>query len=201
MKKLYTSCKFVKYNNKRSYSEIKKRKKKNKQKAYNKSYSIKANYFRALKKYRSNGYQIIKSPENLCLIANITEVLKFLNEIDNCLSIGKKVFIDLSGVNKLDHPAITTLVSIMTEFRNKNIDFNGFLPFDNKQKRRLKLSGFLTQINKPKDTNIEYEIGRPEQIFTRGDKLIRVDLLKELIVDIEKNVGIPNYNLKGCYRV
>lgn len=146
-------------------------------------------------------YVKISAPIKFSFINKPNETIEFINKLERQYQNKKKVLVDLSRIEELDYSAIAILVSVMFTFKSRNIDFNGTFPSNPTLKKLLIDSDFFKYLNKPVGNNLEYNVGKPNQIFTRANKEVNSEL--GLVVMEEASVTIwgTKRTCKGLQRV
>jgi hypothetical protein len=131
--------------------------------------------------------------------------LRIVYELRALIEKKQKTFLNLKSVEELDNGAITILLSIMTEFKLRGIEFNGNFP-KNKETRSLLLSsGFFEHLfNKTVKTifseDSKFVYGKENQIITKPGKKVIPELARSICVSALKTIGRPDKVNKGLYR-
>lgn len=201
MKKLYTENKFKKYNQYRAEDRLNRRlryqqwvkTKRRSQQGKSKKKIEEANKFK--------DFVEVKAPLKFSFMQNPEETIMFINKLEDLLWLRKKVFIDIEDIETLDYSAITVLVSIMFIFKEKNIDFGGNYPKNKRLKKLLIESEFFKYFKRPKTGKIEYTLGKPNQIFTRGNKKVCPELGKLVMYEASNTIWNEPRTCKGLQRV
>lgn len=141
MKKLYCCENYKKIHKRRLYAFVKKKRKKKKRQ-----------YISPIKRNTNiHNTEPIVAPEHFSLIENTSDCLKFFSAIrnqDNCTLYNglKTVEINLSKINIIDYAAISALIAICENLKNKRVNIRGNLPLNEDCKRLMIESGFLNQM-------------------------------------------------------
>ena len=79
----------------------------------------------------------VSAPENFCIKENPERVIEFINKLNEYLTKRESCYIDLSAVNRLSPDAVVVLLSILSQFKRRQVPFNGNFPDDQLVKRQL----------------------------------------------------------------
>ena len=198
---------------------MKKYQKKEKYKKYNKRHSKKLfkrkqeykkwkqGIFKKRNKKNRTGYFTVDIPGEFTLLSNTSVVLKKINEIRELLKNNKKTFINLKKVNKIDNGSITVLLSIMTEYKLKHIDFNGNFPTNDNARILLLASGFFEHLSRKVvndklfNESSKYVYGKKNQIVTKPGKEVYPDFAKEICESVSKTLKHKEVTSKGLYKI
>lgn len=145
-------------------------------------------------------YTKISAPSNFSFIDDPESTVRFLIKLENLYLRRKSVYVDLSGLKALDHSAVTVLVSVMFSFKARKIPFNGNFPRNTDLARKLVNSGFFRYLDRPIGNNIEYTIGKENQIFARAHKEVNSELGLIVMAEASKTIWGQNRTCKGLQR-
>lgn len=101
---------------------------------------------RSREQKRFKSYEPVKAPEDFSLNENTENVVAFIGLLERRKNEGKSTFVNLNDVARIDYGAIVSLLSIMIQFRESNIKFNGNFPRAVEPKEKLDRSGFLPNL-------------------------------------------------------
>ncbi len=133
-------------------------------------------------------YVHISAPPIFSLTKNPEKTLSFIADIDNCFQNRQKVFVVLKDVETVADGAILVLLSMMTNFKAKNIDFNGDFPRNASARRAIDESGFFDILLMPSTADQDqYNLSR-KRLFTHANKKVDQRLTSSLISDISKKI-------------
>ncbi len=146
-------------------------------------------------------YTKIKAPSNFSLTENAEETLRFIAKIEKCLKSHSKVFVNLTHVEKIAHGAIVVLLSIMTKFQSRHIDFNGNFPNNHQAKKILVDSGFFDQLyRKNISPQSSYAFCR-NKVLTHAGKIVDSNLADTIISEISTLIWGEKRRCPGVQRV
>lgn len=145
-------------------------------------------------------FEEVEAPKKFSFIANPEEVSKFIQELENFYSNEKNVSLSLKNITDLDYSAVTILLSIMVLFKSKNLKFRGNFPKDKKLANLLVDSDFFKYLNQPITPQIQYEIGKENQIFTAGNKCVNSELGLFVMKEASKTIWGEQRTCKGLQR-
>ena len=142
MKKLYTTSEYKLYHARHCIRESSRKIKSKRKRSFNiphieHSYANNPNWINRNK---------VSAPNVFCIKENPQEVVKFINKLNKYLETRTPVFINLSKVEYIAHDAIVVLLSILSLFKKRHIDFNGNFPADEKCCKILRDSGFFSNL-------------------------------------------------------
>ncbi len=129
------------------------------------------------------GYRRVAAPRVFSFINEPEHVSKFVAELSTHFEKSNRVFVVLRNVEIIDYSAIVVLLSIMVQFKTRNIRFNGDYPANQVANKVLQDSGFfkiLSATIKERDT-YEINTGRGDGIFTHSMKRVDSRLTAQLI--------------------
>lgn len=208
MNKLHTSLEYKIRNrriSKKHYKRklVSKSKNKSKRNRYHGKTQDQRNTDRLRNEDRKLGYKSIVPPKKFSFIENTEEVIEFVNKLDHCIRNKEPVSVHLQDIQDLDYSAITVLLSMMFNFKSKNIRFRGFHPKNVLLKEKLEKSGFIKNLYKNiKGESDDYEIGEPNQIFTQANKIVNSNIGINITKEVGKTLhGRENLAFKGMQRV
>lgn len=145
-------------------------------------------------------FTTISAPSDFSFIDDPESTIRFLIKLENLYLKGKSVFVDLSGLNSLDHSAVSVLVSVMFSFKSRNIAFNGNFPANKELAKKLINSGFFKYLGKPIGNKIEYTIGKENQIFARANKEVNSELGLIVMAEASTTIWGVKRTCKGLQR-
>lgn len=152
-----------------------------------------------------NGYTCVDMPTRFTFLSNTAEVLESVAKIKKLLQKACKTYINLDNVQEIDNGAITILLSIMTEYKLKKVDFNGSFPKNPDAKKLLFSSGFFehlfTKVNeKLFSESSKFVYGKMNQIITKPGKLVISSLAAEICESVAITLESKDVIYKGLYR-
>lgn len=166
MKKIFTTSKFIKRNDKRSLDAVRTRKKKKKRKKgfsrNPKPSTGNINTGRRKNKrpsYFNNHKPLIiplKAPSDFSLIYNTEEIIQYFNEAQKVLKEGNRVLFDISEIKKLTTDAIAVQIAKIKDERFiQHSSISGNEPTDEALKELFVQSGFYEYVRTrgPKPVN------------------------------------------------
>lgn len=115
----------------------------------NKEYNFnKVPLYKRVKEEYINASPVV-APQNICLLSQTNECLKFFNELrleKSISKIGRACFVqmDLSKVTEFDYSSICVLIAIIRDLKSKQIYLRGNYPDDETCKNQIIESGLLT---------------------------------------------------------
>lgn len=150
---------------------------------------------------RHKDFKKVKAPNNFSLIENTEESLTFISKLESYLEKKNRVFINLSDVGSISHGSVVVLLSIMIEFKSRNIEFNGNLPKNKIVHKQLVESGFFKQLYKRnihfKDT---YSLCN-NKVLTHANKVVDTELSDTIISEISMLIWGEKRRCPGLQRV
>ncbi|MBK6263607.1 hypothetical protein JKA74_01065 [Marivirga sp. S37H4] len=201
MKKYYSTSEYKKANKRRAVKSHK-RKLVSKEKKKKKLRDKQGKSVEQLKKEDLlKRYIKISAPNKFSFIKYPEETIKFIHKLERQYQNRKKVFVDLSLIEELDYSAISILVSVMFTFKSRNIDFNGSFPENPDLKKLLIDSDFFKYLNRPVGNKLEYNVGKPNQIFTRANKEVNSELGLVVMEEVSETIWGKKRTCKGLQRV
>lgn len=141
----------------------------------------------------------VSAPEHFCIKENPEGVIKFINKLNGCLTERKSCYVDLSAVQQLSPDAVVVLLSILSQFKKRQIWFNGNFPSDRSVKSQLIGLGFLRNLYED-PRSIIYDTSKRDVIRKHG-KTPHGSLAKDLIVQSTKNIWKEQKRCQGVYRI
>lgn len=144
-------------------------------------------------------YKHIEAPHCLSMIENAEGTLAFISELEKSLEQKKKVFVVLKNVEKIASGAIVVLLSIMIQFKNKGVAFNGDHPKNAIARQNLINSGFFEKLYQ--QDGDAYSIRGRSAIFTHADKVVDSKLSDELIYKVSELIWGQPYRCTGVQQV
>jgi hypothetical protein len=88
----------------------------------------------------------------------------------------------------------------MFSFKTRNIQFNGNFPKNGDLAKLLINSDFFKYLNKPISKNIEYALGKENQIFTRANKEVNSELGYIVMAEASSTIWGQKRTCKGLQR-
>lgn len=147
------------------------------------------------------GYKKIVAPAIFSLTENTEETLQFIANLEDCLEAKKKVFVNLTKVERIAQGAIVVLLSIMIKYKSAHVDFNGNFPKEKNAYKRLVESGFLQELYKKKiNLGTKYEICR-NKVLTHANKIVDTMLSDKIISEISSLIWGEERRCPGLQRV
>lgn len=144
-------------------------------------------------------YKRIEAPQCLSMIENAEGSLAFISELEKSLKQKEKVFVVLKNVEKIASGAIVVLLSIMIQFKNKGVKFNGDKPKNAVARQNLENSGFFENLYL--NEGDVYSIKGSSAIFTHADKVVDSKLSNELIHKVSELIWGQPYRCTGVQQV
>lgn len=144
-------------------------------------------------------YKHIVAPQCLSMIENTEGSLAFISELEKSLEQKKKVFVVLKNVEKIASGAIVVLLSIMIQFKNRGVQFNGDKPKNALARQNLVNSGFFEKLYL--HDGDAYSIKGRNAIFTHADKVVDSKLSDELIHKVSELIWGQPYRCTGVQQV
>ena len=150
-------------------------------------------------KRRFASYKHIEAPQCLSMIENAEGSLAFISELEKSLRQREKVFVVLKNVEKIASGAIVVLLSIMIQFKNKGVPFNGDKPKNDLARQNLVNSGFFEKLYL--HDGDAYSIKGRSAIFTHADKVVDSKLSDKLIHKVSELIWGQPYRCTGVQQV
>jgi len=147
-------------------------------------------------------YTEIKAPSSFSLLTNTEETISFINEIENCFTARKRVFVVLEKVTQIDPSAITVLLSVMYKFKIARIKFNGDFPEDEGVKQKLVDSQFFEKLMKPLSSKIDsdYILRKENQIFARANRIVVSEMGEKIMEEASQTIWGKKRICKGLQK-
>src|SRR5690606_11235046 len=125
----------------------------------------------------------------------IGQLEKYRNEV-------KSTFVNLSGVTDIDYGAIVALLSIMVQFKESKIKFNGNFPEQAAPREKLERSGFLTNLYKKSGDGERYCIsnGSNNSVVTYAWKLVDSELSAKIVREASVTIWGSERRCQGVQR-
>lgn len=204
MKKLWTTHKFKKWNQRHAQKSLKR---KLKFKKYRKEKNRSDNgVSQSKRKYKRKfedpfkTYSKVHAPMTLSFIENPIGVVDFISKLEVHFIKKKKVFVVLRDVISIKYDAIVVLLSIMVKFKANKINFNGDFPANFDARRVLEESQFLKYLYKPFKKEERYNLGQQSSIHTHAFKDVDSELGSKLIENASKTVWGEERRCQGVQR-
>lgn len=198
MKKLYTTPTYKAYHARHVTREDRRRLKSMRKRKQQNQYD---NHPQAdTRSYHTNRPKHPKAPANFCIKENPEEVIKFVNTLTRYLKGKIPVFVDLSEIVNISHDAIVVLLSIMYQFKRRNIPFNGNFPDNDLCKKTLNNSGFFEHLYSKQ--NIRYDTSEKDKnVIRKHGNDTSGDIAKDLIRICTENIWGQPCRCQGVYRI
>lgn len=142
----------------------------------------------------------VSAPNVFCIKENPQEVVRFINKLNRYLETRTPVFIDLSRVEYIAHDAIVVLLSILSLFKKRHVDFNGNFPADEKCCKILRDSGFFSNLYETQSIKYDTSIRSKNDIRKHG-KEASGEVAKDLIAICTQNIWGQKCRCQGVYRI
>lgn len=156
----------------------------------------KAREFKLLnKRYKHN----ICAPEIFSFIENPNGVAIFINQLEKCFNKKESVFIHLKNVRVVDDGAVLVLLSVMYDFKNLKIRFNGNHPLDNKLKEYIADTGFFDYLFSESTFVSDYTVNKKNKILTHAAKEIPPKFVEKVVDEASVTIWGDNLGAKGAY--
>ncbi len=206
MKKLYHTLKFKEINkrraldrNKRRLDYLKWRRNRNKS---SQGVSREKHKIQLSERNLFRDYKKVVAPDDLSFLSNTESVINFINILYQHCDAKRQVFVELENVKTIDYAAIVVLLSIMVEFKARNIKFNGDFPIDIKAKELLMKSGFIQNLFKPFKPEDRYKIIplHAHAIHTHAQKNVDARLGQEIIFSSSQTIWNEDRRCQGVQR-
>ena len=196
MKKLYTTHKYKLYHARHCMREFSRRMRSKCKRSFSLPYITHS--------HKGNTNWInknkVSAPEIFCIKENPKEVVKFINKLNNYLENRIPAFIDLSKVTYIAHDAIVVLLSILSLFRKRGIDFNGNFPNDDRCRHTLTNSGFFSNLYETQ--SVKYDTSaQSKNVIRKHGKEASGSVAKELIAICTQNIWAQKCRCQGVYRI
>lgn len=143
----------------------------------------------------------INTPKIFSLTKNPVETIDFINVLEDKYLNKKEVFVNMKNIDFMDYSAVTMLLSVVYSFKERNIKFNGNFPNKLEYKKMLIDSGFFDCLKTKINNDLEYKIGKENQIFTRANKEVNSELGLPVMIETSETVFGEKRTLKGLQRV
>ena len=147
-----------------------------------------------------SNYIKISAPKHFSFIERPEETIKFINKLERLYLNRTSVFVNLMDINYIDYSAVTILVSVMFSFKTRNIKFNGNFPRNKELAKLLINSDFFKYLGRPIGNNLEYELGKENQIFTRANKEVNSELGYVVMAEASSTIWGEKRTCKGLQR-
>lgn len=141
----------------------------------------------------------VLAPDDFCIKENPERVIEFINKLNECLTKRKSCYIDLNNVTRLSPDAVVVLLSILGQFKRRNVLFNGNFPNDGDVKKQLINMGFLENLYDYPGI-IKYDTSRKDIIRKHG-KAPLGKMAKDLISQSSRNIWKEPKRCQGVYRI
>lgn len=139
---------------------------------------------------RLSTHKEIKSPSILSLIEEPEGVVRFINEIEDCLAQRQPIFVDVSETTNISYDGILILLSLLVQFNENKIDFSGNFPKNEILKNKFKNSGFLNVLEKHSSSihTINKFYDNNKNIITKAGFNVNAEEKAKIIKTITKNI-------------
>ncbi|MCK9335077.1 MAG: hypothetical protein M0Q99_07190 [Candidatus Cloacimonetes bacterium] len=150
---------------------------------------------------RADNAHSVTAPEICSMLNNTEEFCQFIGNLHYFYINNLPVFVNMKKVVEIDDDAILVLLSIMIEFKQKYIKYNGNYPVNKTAKSKFENSKFFHYLNSKHIVDEHYLLNSADnQIVTHANKDVNSDLATEVLDDATKFLwGTPRYS-KGAYR-
>ncbi len=201
MRKIYRETKYIRHSLRVSRKALKRRlRKKLKEKVFHRSIQGKPLSEVRNLKGRLSSFEIT-APIKFEFLEHPEESTKFINLLESILKANRRVFVDMSKVEVIDHGAIASLLSVMFKFKSRKIDFNGNFPLNPEAARVVRESGFIFHLFENNSNKTKYTIGATNQMLTQVDEKLDPGLVDIVVQDSSISVWNSPQSCKGLYRV
>jgi hypothetical protein len=158
-------------------------------KIHSKSYNKEKNEFR------------IDAPIKCSILNNTDEFCKFISDIHFFYKARKPIFVNMKNVQEIDDDAILVMLSIMIEFKEKKIRYNGNYPENKEIADKFRNSQFFKYLDAKTLKDDQYELNSLDnQILTHANKNVNPILASTILDDATTFLwGKPKW-CKGAYR-
>ncbi|MBL0209446.1 MAG: hypothetical protein IPQ13_00800 [Holophagaceae bacterium] len=148
-------------------------------------------------------YERVEAPEVFSFNENPEGVIQFINKLENLFIEKRKTCVMLKKIKTIDYGAIVSLLSIMVQFKAKNIKFNGNIPKNENTKNILIKSGFFKNLALEFKDEDQYQIndGGKNEIITHAGKLVDSELGDAIIQSASKTIWGEERRCQGVQRV
>lgn len=206
MRRIYLTQKYIKYNTRHA------RKLQHRKALHNRGHKIhnenSKNITKTERKHIHAGYKIVKARKNFTFLKNSQEVIKTISICRDHLKNHRKVFINLSDVEKVDNGSITLLMSLMAEFQLSGIKYNGNFPDNIEAKKSILSSGFFEYLwdRRKKTSRFDEESlfnkNYRNQIYENLGKTVKSESTMEICQSVSETLGKDKEQVpKGLSRV
>lgn len=136
-----------------------------------------------------------------CIKENPESVIKFINKLNKQLDKKVPTFIDLSKVADISYDTIVVLLSIVYQFKQRRISFNGNFPDDISCKKKFNASGFFSNLYEPTKI-IQYDTtNKSKNVIRKHGKDASGEVAKDLIKICSDNIWTKSCRCQGVYRI
>ncbi len=127
----------------------------------------------------------IISPQKFSLIENAEEMLAFTSQLKHAMNFRTRIYLNTEDVSLLTNDAIVALISILNDFKKRDIRFSGKVPKDTLIRDKFEQSGFFEYVYghiKSKNKNSK------TKIFTKSHKQVLSELTSEIVSEATNTV-------------
>lgn len=137
------------------------------------------------------------APSDFSIIDNCEVFVGFINDLRKDYRNNRKVFVNMSSVNKVTNESLCLLLSIMMLFRDRRIDFDGSFPNDSRACKVVIESGFFEILyNKNRKNSIN---NVSSQIYTHSAYKSNADIADAIILSSSEFLWKEKCNCSGVY--
>lgn len=148
-------------------------------------------------RHRYRNYKKRTAPSDFSIIDNCEEFIGFINDLRKDYRNKRKVFVNMSSVNKVTNESLCLLLSNMMLFRENRIEFDGNFPNDSRACEVLRQSGFFEILyNKNRKNSIN---NVSSQIYTHSAYKSNADIADAIILSSSEFLWKEKCNCSGVY--
>lgn len=150
---------------------------------------------------KSRNAHRVTAPKNCSMLKNTEEFCQFIGNLHYFYKKRLPVFVNMQEVVDVDDDAILVLLSIMIEFKQKSIPYNGNYPLSTAAKSKFRNSKFFDYLNSKSIIDDQYQLNSADnQIVTHANKEVNSDLATSILDDATSFLWGTPKNCKGAYR-
>lgn len=148
-------------------------------------------------------YAKLRAPTDFRFLHNPEGVVDLIAQLEECFSNRKKVFVNLSHVEKIDHAATVVLLPALVRFKAHGIGFNGSFPASRTARRFLVQSGFFKWLLEEFEIEDRYRFDHSEyhHIHTHAWKNVDSPLGDEVVTRAAQAIWGEKRRCQGVQRV
>lgn len=138
-------------------------------------------------------------PDIFCLFTNPSTCISFFNNISSYINEGKKLFLDMKYVKKIDASSVIYLLSVLKNLKHKNIKYSirGSFPKSIENYQYLVNTGFLNYVDSRTNS---MEISKKSIMIKEGE-FVQGDVAKKICDFIINNTGKYKVDTKPYYEM